>query len=128
MTHNYLLIMADAQITTATRFYKVAVGTSRQADRDFLYLTALSVERGYYFERWSAEVCDFYRRICESMQQEHTQVAQLAVRLVPISARELVRSIKHGEAPAAAITPPPSRHHMLSFLSLNYRLSDKRYL
>ena len=42
MKHYYYYIMAGREIDETAQFFKVAVGSSKQAQRDFLYLTLLA--------------------------------------------------------------------------------------
>lgn len=114
MKNYYYLYAAGASIDRTSVLYQVAVGHSAQADRDFLFLVAFCVQRGYYFEKFSKESDEFLNRCAESLGMEVYEIPGLR-----IDARDLVRSIKAGGL------PPAKQGHMhshLFFLSVNYRL------
>ena len=63
--------------------YRVAVGTSIQANRDYLFLIAFSQSHGHYFEIVSLKSSEFVTKVLDS-----------GYHLEAITARDLVRSIK----------------------------------
>lgn len=124
MTHYYYLICAGAQVDENTQFFRVGVGTSRQANSDFLFLTAQAVNKGWYFERVSDESDEFIRKIADSLypDDEGTKMMRLKIRQCLI--RDVVRSIKKGEALPADVNSAKNRLNTLQFLSLNYRVAQ----
>lgn len=63
----YLLIVADGVISSATRFYKVGVGTSKRDASCLHFIQMWSNARGHYFARIDADVDDFQQRIAKSI-------------------------------------------------------------
>lgn len=97
----YLMIVADREINSATRFYKVGVGTSK---RDASCLHSLQMwcnAHGHYFARIDADVDDFQQRIAKSIG---LQVYDL--QKTTCTVERLIKYIKEfGEAPSI---PPTS--------------------
>lgn len=124
MTHYYYLICAGAQVDKNTQFFRVGVGTSRQANRDYLFLTAAAVDKGWYFEQVSDESDGFIRKLAESLYptDEGTSLMRLQVRQCLI--RDVVRSIKRGEALPSDVNSAKNRLNSLHYLSLNYRVAQ----
>lgn len=89
MTSCYYYIMAGAVIDSTTRIYSVACGTSTQANRDFLFLTAYAVQHGHYFEIRSNNSTNFISSILDNYKGILTEPA-----IQRVSSRELVRSLK----------------------------------
>jgi len=63
----YLMIVADGEISSATRFYKVGVGTSKRDASCLHFLQMWSNARGHYFAKINADVDDFQQRIAKSI-------------------------------------------------------------
>lgn len=63
----YLLIVAEREISSATRFYKVAVGQSKRAEACLQFLQMWSNAHGHYLARIDADVDDFQQRIAQSI-------------------------------------------------------------
>lgn len=63
----YLLIVADGVISSATRFYKVGVGTSKRDASCLHFLQMWSNAHGQYFAKIDAAVDDFQQRIAKSI-------------------------------------------------------------
>jgi len=124
MTHYYYLICADAQVDQNTQFFRVGVGTSRQANSDFLFLTAAAVDKGWYFERVSAASDDFVRKIAESLYPDDEGTKMLRLKFRQCLVRDVVRAIKKGEALPSDVNSAKNRLNSLQFLSLNYRVAQ----
>lgn len=116
MTSCYYYIMADAVIDSTTRIYSVACGTSTQANRDFLFLTAYAVQHGHYFEIRSNNSTNFISRILDNYKGILTEPA-----IQRVSSRELVRSMKSSTEIPAAQNVLDNQNHVLNYLSLEYR-------
>ena len=102
MKRNHLLIVADSCITRDTRFYNVAVGESKAEIRCSQYLTVWAAEHGHYFERYSADVDLFLRRIADSLSLTLTDLPFMS-----IGVADLVRHIREfGDTPKI----PPMSH------------------
>ena len=124
MTHYYYLICAGAQVDQNTQFFRVGVGTSRQANSDFLFLTAAAVDKGWYFERVSAASDDFVRKIAESLYPDDEGTKMLRLKFRQCLVRDVVRAIKKGEALPTDVNSAKNRLNTLQFLSLNYRVAQ----
>jgi hypothetical protein len=124
MTHYYYLICAGAQVDQNTQFFRVGVGASRQANSDFLFLTAAAVDKGWYFERVSAESDDFIRKLAESLYPTTDSTSLLRLQVKQCLVRDVVRAIKKGEALPSDVNSAKNRLNSLQFLSLNYRVAQ----
>lgn len=116
MTSCYYYIMAGAVIDSTTRIYSVACGTSTQANRDFLFLTAYAVQHGHYFEIRSNNSTSFISSILDNYKGVLTEPA-----IQRVSSRELVRSLKSDTSIPAAQNVLDNQNHVLNYLSLDYR-------
>lgn len=116
MTSCYYYIMAGAVIDSTTRIYSVACGTSTQANRDFLFLTAYAVQHGHYFEIRSNNSTNFISSILDNYKGILTEPA-----IQRVSSRELVRSLKSDTSIPAAQHVLDNQNHVLHYLSLDYR-------
>lgn len=126
MTHYYCLIIAGDVLDESSLIYKVGVGTSKQCNRDYLFLLAHSVEHGWYFERWSKEVTEFVRKIAESVSATNSKDPSDAISIHGASVREIVRSIKNGTAFPYSSHELTNRNQLRQWLSLNYRIGANR--
>ena len=124
MIHYYYLICAGAQVDQNTQFFRVGVGTSRQANSDFLFLTAAAVDKGWYFERVSAASDDFVRKIAESLYPDDEGTKMLRLKFRQCLVRDVVRAIKKGEALPTDVNSAKNRINTLQYLSLNYRVAQ----
>lgn len=124
MTHYYYLICAGTQVDQNTQFFRVGVGTSRQANSDFLFLTAAAVDKGWYFERVSAASDDFVRKIAESLYPDDEGTKMLRLKFRQCLVRDVVRAIKKGEALPTDVNSAKNRINTLQYLSLNYRVAQ----
>lgn len=116
MTSCYYYIMAGAVIDSTTRIYSVACGTSTQANRDFLFLTAYAVQHGHYFEIRSNNSTNFISSILDNYKGILTEPA-----IQRVSSRELVRNLKSDTSIPAAQNVLDNQNHVLHYLSLEYR-------
>lgn len=116
MTSCYYYIMAGAVIDSTTRIYSVACGTSTQANRDFLFLTAYAVQHGHYFEIRSNNSTNFISSILDNYKGILTEPA-----IQRVSSRELVRNLKSSTEIPAAQNVLDNQNHVLHYLSLDYR-------
>lgn len=90
MTRKYIYIPSVSLLDASTPVYFVGVGTSMQANRDYLWLTARAVEHGDYFEIYGESSAAFLER----WRKYYGRVAA-----VQLSARSLVRAFKTGVMP-----------------------------
>lgn len=124
MTHFYYLICAGSQVDENTQFFRVGVGTSRQANSDFLFLTAAAVDKGWYFERVSEASDNFIRKLAESLYPTTDGTSLLRLQVRQCLVRDVVRSIKRGVALPSDVNSGQNRINTLQFLSLNYRCAQ----
>ena len=117
MTHYYLYIEAGATVDTTSRFYKVAVGTSKQAQKDYLFLVAHAVDNGHFFEIWSTQVDAFLEKCWSLSQLDRSSV-------VPTTARDLVRAFKTNTRPTLSSQTLINRHRMMNALNIAYRIQS----
>lgn len=98
----YLLIVAEKEISSATRFYKVEVGQSKRDASCIQFLQMWSNARGHYLARINADVDDFQHRIAKSigLQVYDLQKTTCTVERLTKYIREF------GEAPSI---PPTSK-------------------
>lgn len=118
--------MAGREIDSDTRIFKVTVGSSRQSDRDYLFLLAQSVEHNWYFEKWSSQVADFVQMVLESLAPEQTDDPLGGTLIEGITARELVRNLKMGTKIPTDPQLFRNANHVRQWLSLNYRTMTNR--
>ena len=116
MIHYHLYISAGRQIDNSAQFFKVAVGSSAQANRDFLFLVAHAVDHGHYFALWSQREVEFCDRIARSLS-----LSRLPFRRV--TARDLVRSFKQGSSLPLSANLLHNAHRQNAQLNLDYRIS-----
>lgn len=123
MTHYYYLVCAGAQVDENTQFFRVGVGTSRQANTDFLFLTAAAVDKGWYFERVSDESDTFIAKLAGSLYPDDESTNMLRLKITQCLIRDVVRAIKKGEALPSDVNSAHNRINSLRYLSLNYRVA-----
>lgn len=122
MTHRYYYIEeSGALICEGTRFYLVAVGQSKQGDRDCRFLQEHAAKHQHFFEKDSNDVTLFVNRI-----REHYPTIDTQCILVP--ARCLVRHFKAGTRPSCPQHVRNNRSAQLALLDLNYRCQSAIYL
>lgn len=115
MTSIHYIITGGRVLDGTSRFVQVSVGQSRQADRDYLFLTAWAVSHGFFFAVRSRESADFFSRCLASVGLDAYAVEKF-------SARQCVRSIKAIGAlpPRQAVTEAQRFQHAMC--SDNYRI------
>lgn len=118
MTHYYYYIAAGTTWDGTTAIYKIAVSDSMQGRRDFLYITAYSVDHQHYFEIVSAKSDNFIRRTLQSL-------AIYGISIVHVSARDLVRSLRANEALTLSQEALHNAHTQRMALNLGYRVQSK---
>lgn len=116
MLHYYYLIEANRVVDQNSLIYWVGVGTSKQANSDFLFLTAYAVEHGYYFEPSNHVNSQFVKRVRESvnMSLSNFQV---------VNARDLVRSIRASLRMPLNSAALAASHHVRKVFNTDYRIS-----
>lgn len=117
MTHYYYYVSAGAQCDESTRIYKVAVGTSKQCQRDYAFLAAHALQHGHYFEVVSSRSVDFVKRLRHSL-------AQFNVQLEWLSCRDLCRELRQMTATPYAAGALAGAHRQRKSLNLSYRISS----
>lgn len=117
MVHYYYYVSAGHQCDAQTKIYKVAVGTSKQCQRDYAFLMAHALEHGHYFEIVSRESDDFITRLRNSLVEFSVQMNWLSCRDL---VQELRDAISHPLDRAALLTG----HRQRKALNLNYRISS----
>lgn len=115
MTHYYYYIIAGAQCDENTRLFKVGVGSSKQGQRDYLFLTAFAVEHGHYFELVSAKTDNFVHRVTLSL-------GGVLPSIMVLSSREMVRYLKGAGLPTLSNDALLSNDAQLKVLNTNYRI------
>lgn len=120
MIHYYLLIQCGKVLDTSARFYKVSIGSSRQAVRDFLSLTALSVERGYYFHLWDENTTEFVGK-CLASVWGSSDALTFANHLQQVTSRELLKVIRDEVSLPLDDFVLSNAHRCMTFLDINYR-------
>lgn len=123
MTHQHYLIICgsgsygkSSVLDDTATIYTVSVGTSKQADSDFLFLTAFAADYDCYFAIKSKESIDFVFRLVQ--EYRIPQVQQVC-----IDARSLVRAIKAGLKPTQIGERLSAAHQLRKIFDLNYRIS-----
>lgn len=122
MKRYYLYIDAGQTLDESAKFFKVGVGISRQANSDFLYLTAHAVNYGHYFELWSDHVDDFLHKIANSFKHGENEFIADVINITMCSARDLVRHFKSSEALLNSQKNLIARDKFRKQINLNYRI------
>lgn len=117
MVHYYYYVYAGAQCDEFTRIYKVAVGTSKQCQRDYAFLMAYALKHGHYFEVVSSRSDEFVKRLRHSLVQFNVQLEWLSCRDLSALLRSAVTSPLSPTALHAA-------HQQRTTLNLTYRISS----
>lgn len=124
MNHYYLYIDAGRVIDSTAKFYKVAVPSSQQGQRDYLFLIAHSVERNHFFEIWSDRVAEFLWNIGQSLADGSVDNPLDFVPIRSITARDLVRNIRGQVVDPVSDFVLHNQNQMRHFLNVNYRVSS----
>ena len=115
MTHYYYYVIAGAICDDTTIIVKTSLGHSAQGRRDYLFLTAYSVQHGHYFEIVSAKSDAFVQNLLRSLSMSTDSVCHM-------TGRELVRYLKYGYLPTLSCVQVKQADHQRRLLDLNYRV------
>ena len=117
MLRYHYYVSAGTQCDDTTRIYKVAVGTTTQAQRDFQFLTDYAAKHGHYFSIVSDASDIFIMKLRRSL-------AEYDVQLTYCSARDLVRLFKNavGTNQNPAVFRSISTQNYLT--NIDYRISS----
>lgn len=118
MTHYYYYISTGADWFNTTNVYRVAVGESAQGRRDFLFLTAHSVDHGHYFEIVSRKSDLFVREVLQSL-------ALSGISVTHVSARDFVRSLRANESLSLSSAALHNTNAQRKALDLGFRIQGK---
>lgn len=120
MVHLYYYIYAGSCVNAQSQFYVVGVGSSKQANSDYLYLVAHAADHGHYFEIRSAESSEFFSKCMRSVSND-----LMSVQVVKVSARDLVRALKAGNLPHSNPVAEKNRHELRMWLDAEYRALER---
>lgn len=115
MTHYYYYVIAGPVCDNTSEILKVSLGNSAQGRRDYLFLTAYSVQHGHYFEVVSDESVEFALNLLESLQLSSLDIHHM-------TGRELVRYLKYGYRPTLSSAPVKAADQQRRHLDDNYRI------
>lgn len=115
MKHYFYYIMAGREIDETAQFFKVAIGSSKQAQRDFLFLTSFSVQHNDYFEIVSRSSQEFLEKVRDSLCFDELDIKYC-------DARDLVRSLKANTQVATPQYVRDNADHQRRILDINYRV------
>lgn len=117
MLHYHYYVSAGHQCDESTRIYKVGIGISLQAQRDFQFLTDYAAREGHYFSPISDASDIFIMKLRRSL-------AEYDVQITYCSARDLVRLFK--DATGTALNPAvlKSIHSQQTLTNIDYRISS----
>ena len=121
MTHYYYYITAGNTIDMTSQVYLVAVGTSMQGNRDFLYLLAHATNMGYYFEVRTLETTQFVTRVLKQLRDYAADQQRTAPQLQLIKIRDLVRNIKSELAQPLSPSALHTAHELRNLIDGSYR-------
>lgn len=122
MKSYYYICIAGRVLDDSAQFYKISVGTSIQANRDLLFLTAYAVDHNCYFERVSQETTDFIGKCAMSIHPGEFIEAMSQLNLRLVDARALVRALKKSLSVDDDEASGVNAARVLENLSLNYRV------
>lgn len=117
MTHYHIYIAAGSVIDETTRIYYVGIGTSRQANRDYLALVAHAVDHNHFFHIVDAETLQFMHKVINSVSTVNLSPLQ-------VSARQLRKSFAASEDIPLASGTLHNRHRSRSILDMAYRITN----
>lgn len=117
MIHYHYYIIAGAQCDESTRILKVAVGTSQQSQRDYVFLQAYALQHKHFFHIVDQQTVEFIDKVRRSLIEFNTQVEY-------ISCRDLVREFKQMVTKPLDAVLLHQQHTSRKVLSLNYRVSS----
>lgn len=120
MTHYHYYIECGQVIDATTRIFKVGIGTTRQADRDFLYLVSYAMSHGHYFHICDSVSSEFVLKLIGACREDGVLLT-----VENVTARVLVRSLKKQERVPLDVDTLRNDHHAKMFLDSNYRIFYK---
>lgn len=123
MKHYYYYIEAASVIDETAKFYRIAIGTSAQDNRDYLYLIARAQQNNHYFEIVTMQSRDFIQKCVASLRDSCSDGINAAAHVQTISAREFVRDCKNHCACPLNSSELSNRNHTNQVLNLDYRIS-----
>lgn len=118
MTHYHYYIECGQILNEDARIWVVGVGTSAQAQRDYLFLVAYAADHNHYFALRSEDSTRFVLRVTSSLGLPEATTRT-------IKARDLVRYFKAGDAMPFDGTQLLAAHRQRCSLSLDYRISSR---
>lgn len=118
MTRYYYYIESGTNWDGTTKVYKIGIGSSAQGRRDYLAITANSVDGSHYFEPVSNTSDAFVHRVLQSLAEFGTQIQH-------VSARDFVRSLRAHEALALSSAAIHNADSQRMALDLGYRIQSK---
>lgn len=121
MIHYYLFIASGQTVRADDHFFKVAIGATTQATRDYLFLTAYAVEHGHFFDLVTTESNAFLMRIRESLNLK-------VLPLQFVKARDLVRAFKAQQRMPLDANQLRNQHKHMKRVSEPYFLSSLKAL
>lgn len=121
MTHYHYYITAGRQLDTTSKIYLVGVGTSRQADRDYLFLLSHATTAGHYFELRNQDTTNFVTRVQNQLNDEADAAHQPHPTMQMIKIRDLVRSIKAQVALPLTSCSLHNAHEIRNLIDGSYR-------
>ena len=124
MTHYYCMIEESGVLTSKSVIWKIAIGQSKQADRDFLFLLAHAADNGYYFEKMSDAVAEFLYNIAVSVAPVGSDCPIDYLNIRKVNARDLVRSIKNREAIPLDSLLLSHQRAFRYLTNINYRVAE----
>ena len=98
MKHSYLYIEAGREIDESSRFFRVYVGASAQANRDYLFLLAHATNNNYFLQITSSVTDEYLLNIAKSLPNFESHFPLENLNLQHVQIRDLVRAIKSKEA------------------------------
>ena len=120
MTRNYIYIEAGRVIDTSSRFFRVSIGTSIQANRDYLFLLAYATDHNYFLELNSAAVADYLLNIAKSLGSSCDGRALDILNIQNVKVRDLVRALKSSTKISAKYLTRSCEEHQRDLLDSAY--------
>lgn len=116
MTRYYIYIEAGPILDESSRFYRVAVGSSRVGQRELQFLQSYAADHHHYFQLRTLEVSQFCVRALKSIGRD-------CMDIIDVNARDFVRDLKNQTRPTLSANTLNNTHNQRFQLDLNYRIS-----
>lgn len=116
MTHYYYLIETEGELHLNSRFFRLALGTSAQATRDYLFIIGWCESHGYYFEKDSVETSQFIMNCAKSFG-----VTLADLQVCSCTGRDYVRACKSLGYAVHNDLPSSRECQMRAAIDVNYR-------